>query len=314
MRLEGRALVVVLPGESAIACYDVAAGTEIFRAPTGSSPSDVCLSPDRRLLYLTVQGRPGTDPAAERVHAVDVFDLKKRKSVGSIPLGRHRRPHGIAVHSGGRLFVTCEEDGTLLILRLEDDSIHRTVLLEQSLPRAVAVSPDGRTAFTANAGSASVSGVDVMMGVVLRQLEVGGRPEGMAFSPDGRLLHVAMPDESAIVLVDAARIEEAGRIETGLCPVRLAVTPDGKRLLVLLHHGEALEILDTATQRRLSSIPIKGRPTDLVMSLDGAAAFVSCEGASKVDVVSQADARVVASLVTGGNPRAMLALALADVA
>ena len=313
MRLEGRALAVVLPRESTLACYDVAAGKEIFRAPTGSSPHDLCLSPDRRLLYLAVQGRPGTDPAAERVHAVDVFDLRKRTSVGSIPLGCHRRPHGIAIHSGGRLFVTCEEDGTLLILRLEDDSVHRTVLLDQSLPRAVVVSPDGRTAFTANAGSASVSGVDVMMGVVLRQLELGGRPEGMAFSPDGRFLHVAMPDQGAVVLIDAARIEEAGRIETGPCPVRVAVTPDGRRLFVLLHHGEALEVLDTTTHKRLSSIPIEGRPTDLVMSLDGAAAFVSCEGASKVEVVSPADARVVASLATGGSPGAMLPLALADV-
>jgi len=312
MRLEGRALAVVHGQESTLACYDVATGREIFRAPTGPCPHEACLSHDRRLLYVTGYGRPGTDPTAERGHAIDVFDLRRRTSVGSIPLGRHRRPHGIAVHSGGRLFVTCEEDETLLILRLEDDSLHHAVLLDQHLPRAVAISPDGRTAFTSNARSGSVSGIDVMMGVVLRTLEVEGRPEGMAFSPDGRILHVALPDQGSVVLVDTVRIEEAGRIETGPCPVQLAVTPDGGRLAVLLHHGEALEIADTATRKRTHTIPIGDRPTHLAMSPDGELAFASCEG-GRVDVVSLAEARIVTSLATGGSPGATFPLALAEV-
>lgn len=313
MRLDSRALAVVHGHESTLACYDVAAGREIFRAATGPCPQGACLSPDRRLLYVTGYGRPGTDPAVERGHAIDVFDLRRRSSVGSIPLGRHLRPIGIAVHSGGRLFVTCEDDETLVILRLEDDSLHHAVLLEQHLPRAIAVSPDGRTAFTANARSASVSGIDVMMGVVLRTLELEGRPEGMAFSPDGRVLHVALPEQGSVALVDAVRIEKAGQIETGPCPVQLAVTPDGGRLAVLLHHGKALEVLDTATRKKTHTIPIDGEPTHLAMSSDGELAFASCE-ADRVDVISLAEARIVTSLATRGRPEATVPLALADVA
>jgi YVTN family beta-propeller protein len=313
MRLDGRALAVVHGQESTLSFYDVAAGREIFRAPTGPCPKEACLSPDRRLLYVTGYGRPGTDPAAERGHAIDVFDLRRRTSIGSIPLGRHLRPIGIAIHSGGRLFVTCEVDETLLILRLEDDSLHHAVVLAEHRPRAVAVSPDGRTAFTANTGSASVSGIDVMMGVVLRTLEVGGRPDGIAFSPDGRTLHVTLPEQGSVVLVDAVRIEKTGEIETGPCPIRVAVTPDGARLAVLLHHGQALEIVDIAARKATHTVPIGDRPTDLAVSPDGELAFVSCEG-GRVEVISLADARIVKSLATGGRPEAMVALALADVA
>jgi DNA-binding beta-propeller fold protein YncE len=313
MRLDGRALAVVHGRESTLSCHDVAAGREIFRAPTGPCPKEACLSPDRKLLYVTGYGRPGSDPATERGHAVDVFDLRRRKSVGSISLGRHLRPIGIMVHSGGRLFVTCEDDETLLILRLEDDSLHHAVLLDQHDPRAIAVSPDGRTAFTANARSGSVSGIDVMMGVVLRTLELEGRPEGMAFSPDGRTLYVALPEAGAVVLVDAVRIEKTGVIETGPCPVRLAVTPDGGRLVVLLHRGKALEIVDTAARKRTHAVPIEGGPTHLAMSPDGELAFASCEE-GRVEVISLADARIVTTLATGGRPEATVPLALADLA
>jgi DNA-binding beta-propeller fold protein YncE len=313
MRLDGRALAVVHGQESTLSCHDVAAGREIFRAPTGPCPSGACLSSDRKLLYVTGYGRPGSDPATERGHAVDVFDLRRRKSVGSIPLGRHLRPIGIAVHSGGRLFVTCEDDETLLILRLEDDSLHHAVPLDQHHPRAIAVSPDGRTAFTANAGSGSVSGIDIMMGVVLRTLELEGRPEGMAFSPDGRTLYVALPEAGSVVLVDAVRIEKTGVIETGPCPVRLAVTPDGGRLAVLLHHGKALEIVDTAARKRTHAVPIEGGPTHLAMSTDGELAFASCEE-GRVEVISLVDARIVTTLATGGRPEATVPLALADLA
>jgi DNA-binding beta-propeller fold protein YncE len=313
MRLEGRALAVVHAHDSTLACYQVATGREIFRAPTGPRPRQACLSPDRRVLYVTGQGRPGTDPAAERGHAVDVFDLRRRKSVGSIPLGRHLRPVGIAVHSGGRLFVTCEDDETLVILRLEDDSLHHAVVLAGHQPRAVAVSPDGRTAFTANAGSASLSGIDVMMGVVLRTLDVGGRPEGMAFSPDGRTLLAALPEQGSVVLVDAVRIEKAGEIETGPGPVRVAAAPDGAWLAALLQQGRALEVVDVATRKVTSSVAIDDQPIDLAISPDGEVAFVSCEGGS-VEVVSLADSRILRTIETNGRPEATVPLALADVA
>jgi DNA-binding beta-propeller fold protein YncE len=313
MGLEGRALAVVHGEESTLACYDLAAGREMFRAPTGPRPQDACLSHDRRLLYVTGHGRPGTDPDAERGHAIDVFDLRRRKSVASIPLGRHLRPCGIAVHSGGRLFVTCEEDETLLVLRLEDESLHKAVPLAAHQPRAVAVSPDGRTAFTANSASGSVSGIDVMMGVVLRTLDLGGRPEGLAFAPEGGTLYVALPEQGRIALVDAARIEAVGEIETGPCPVRVAVTPDGARLAVLLHHGQALEIVDTATRQRTHTIPIDGPPTHLSLSHDGELAFASC-GGGRIEVVSLADARILRELATRGTLGATVPLTLAEVA
>ena len=100
-----------------------------------------------------------------------VVEGRARARVGTLGTGEFSRPHGIAADRGGRLFVTCEPQRTLLIYRLEDESFFHVVDIGQEIPHMVAVSPDGRTAFTANVGSGTLTAVDVMMGVVLRHVE-----------------------------------------------------------------------------------------------------------------------------------------------
>ncbi len=47
-------------------------------------------------------------------------------------------------------------------------------------PWGIAVSPDGRTGFTANGGSGDVSVIDIDSGRVRKRITVGGSPWGIA--------------------------------------------------------------------------------------------------------------------------------------
>jgi len=311
--LEGRALVVLHKLEASLGCYDVASGRELLRLATADFPHELCLSVDRRRLYVTEYGLSGVESEGEGGNTVAVFDLRARVRVGTLSTGEYRRPHGVAADAGGRLYVTSEPRRTLLIFRLEDQSFLHVVDVEQEIPHVVVVSPDGRTAVTANIGSGSLSAVDVMMGVVLRQVEVLERPEGMAFSPDGTLLYVANRESAAVSIIDAIKLETVGRIDTGQGPVRLAITPEGGRIAFPLFHENAVQIADTKAKAVTHTVPVGKQPAGVTMSADGELLFVSCEHERQVYVISVADGEILSTIATGEGPGAMACLDLAEV-
>ena len=312
--LEGRALVVLHRLEASLACYDVSSGREMFRLPTAEFPHELCLGPDRRRLYVTEYGLRGVESEGEGGSTIAVFDLRARERVGTLSTGEHRRPHGIAADRGGRLFVTCEAQRTLLIYRLEDGSFFHEVDIGQEIPHMVAVSPDGRTAMTANLGSGTLSAVDVMMGAVLRHVESLKGPEGMAFSPDGTLLYVVNGEGAAVSIVDPIKIRTVGRIDTGRGPVSIAITPDGGRIAFALFHEDAVQIADTQTRAVTQTIAVGKQPAGTTLSADGALLFVSCEHERKVYVIALADGEVLTTLSTGEGPDAMACLEITEVA
>jgi YVTN family beta-propeller protein len=312
--LEGRALVVVHTLEASLGCYDVSSGHELFRLPTTEFPHELCLGPERRLLYVSEYGLRDVESEGEGGRTVAIFDLRARARVGTLGTGEFSRPHGIAADRGGRLFVTCEPQRTLLVYRLEDESFFHVVDIGQELPHVVAVSPDGRTAFTANIGSGTLTAVDVMMGVVLRHVEVLERPEGMAFSPDGTLLYAANRESAAVSIVDAIKVETVGRIDTGQGPVRVAVTPDGGRIAFSLFHEDAVQIADTASRQVIRTIAVGRQPAGTTMSADGELLFVSCGLERTVYVIGLADGEVLTTISTGEGPDAMASLDLMEVA
>jgi YVTN family beta-propeller protein len=312
--LDGRALVVLHTLEASLVGYEVASGRERFRIPTGPFPHDMCLAPDRSRLYVTEYGVRTVESEGEGGNTVGIFALRRPERTATIGLGRYRRPHGIAVHSGGRLFVTSEPQRTLLILRTEDHSLLHAVDVEQEMPHVLALSPDGRTVFTGNLGSGTVSAVDVMMGTVLRHVKGLGRPESMAPSPDGLLLYVVNSESAVVTIVDAIRLEVVGGIETGRRPIRVAVTPDGRRLALALLDEDAIQILDARTRRVSATIPVGRRPNGTAVSADGRVLFVSCEDDRKVHVLGLDEGRVLATIPTGEGPGALVSLDQAELA
>jgi YVTN family beta-propeller protein len=305
-------LVVLHRLEASLGCYDVESGRELFRLPTADYPHELCLSPDRRRVYVTEYGLPGPESEGEGGNTVAIFDLRARMRAGTLSTRDYRRPHGVAADAGGRLYVTSEPRRSLLIFRLEDQSVLHVVDVEQECPHVVAVSPDGRTAMTANIGSGSLSAVDVMMGVVLRNVKVLERPEGMAFSPDGKLLYVVNRESDVVSVVDAVKLETVGRIDTGRGPVRIAISPEGNRIAFPLFHADAVQIADTKARAVAHTISVGKQPAGTTLSADGDVLFVSCEHERRVYVISMAKGEILSTIATGEGPDAMACLDSAE--
>lgn len=184
----------------------------------GQHPHSCAFGADGQHLYVSNWGS----------RSVTIIDTQRQRRVRDLTVGL--RPNDLTVAPDGRLFVACAGDNTVHVIttaKLEkpgDDpsparrlwegtrEIISTALYPQSpegsTPCSVAVSPDGKTLFVANADNNAVMVVDV----------------------SGALLEEAKRRGEQISLVN-------GFIPVGWYPSAVAVTPDNQTLLVATGKG-----------------------------------------------------------------------------
>jgi YVTN family beta-propeller protein len=202
---EGRHEVWALDGETLELRAKVA---------VGPYPHSCAVGADKRHLYVSNWGG----------RSVTIVDTAENRRVRDVTVGL--RPTDMALAPDGRLFVACAGDNTVHVIQtatLEQPpeaataarrlwagtrEIISTALYPQSpegsTPCAVAVSPDGKTLFVANADNNCVMVVDVSgatlgdkakqyaesISVVEGFIPIGWYPSAVAVSPDGGTLFV----------------------------------------------------------------------------------------------------------------------------
>lgn len=216
--------MAILPrGEKLCVCNEanneiwvVNAGTLALekRIATGEHPHSCVLGADHRHLYVSNWGSRN----------VSVLDLEKGRRVRELNVGI--RPNDMAIAPDGRLFVACAGDNTVHVIQTRQvesaeegpsptrripegtREIISTSLYpsspEGSTPDAVAVSPNGKTLFVANADNNCVAVVDISnatsedarrngesVSVVEGFIPAGWYPSAVAVSPDNQTLYVA---------------------------------------------------------------------------------------------------------------------------
>lgn len=179
----------------------------------GQHPHSVVIGGDGKHLYVTNWGS----------RSISIVDLAKHQRLRDITVGI--RPNDMALAPDGRLFVACSGDNSVHVIQtgqLEKpgDAAGPTRRLwegareviatslypqspEGSTPCGLAISPDGKTLFVANADNNSVMVADI----------------------SGNLMEEAQDHGEKIALVN-------GFIPTGWYPTAVAVTPDNKFLLI----------------------------------------------------------------------------------
>jgi YVTN family beta-propeller protein len=180
----------------------------------GAHPHSCVFGADERHLYVSNWGG----------RSVSIVDTGTNRRVRDLPVGI--RPNDMAVARDGRLFVACSGDNTVHVIqtkmmenagpeasparRLPENTreIISTSLYPQSpegsTPDGVAVSPDGKTLFVANADNNNVLVVDIStdlfedarrnresVSLVNGFIPVGWYPTAVCVGPDNKTLFVA---------------------------------------------------------------------------------------------------------------------------
>ena len=297
-----KTLLVLHKSAESLGFYDPVTGARRGETPVGTRPHEMVLSADGRLAYVTNYGVNSYTDVAPGGKTVSIVDLARREKVGEIDLGEFRRPHGIERGRSGRLYVTVDTPGSLLVL---DPSTRRVVArhdVGQSLPHMLALSHDEKRAWTANSGSGTVSALRLDAIDAPTHVPVGGVPMGLALSSDGRRLFVATRSGNEVVVIDTAGDAVTARIRVEGQPARLHFTRGDARLLVSLIQSGEVAVIDPGALREVHRFPAGAAAEGL--GLDGAGRFgyVSAQGDDKVVQFSLADWRKTLEIATAARP------------
>jgi 6-phosphogluconolactonase (cycloisomerase 2 family) len=167
-------------------------GSQATLSAASTGPAEIAFSPDGDALVVTEKA----------TSVIDVFPVLMDGSVGarfSLP-SSGATPFGFAFGHGGQFFVS-EAPGSSLTSYVVEDGQARlldpSVANHQGAACWVAVSPDGRFAYTANAATASVSAYAIGLEGELTLLDQDGlaaeteaAPVDMAISGNGRFLYI----------------------------------------------------------------------------------------------------------------------------
>jgi YVTN family beta-propeller protein len=210
---DGRMLYVSNEDTGYLSAVDLLKGAVRATVAVGSEPEGVAVSADDRIVYVTCETansiyvvdanamkvlaqipsgkRPRAIFLAEPAHrgyatdefgaALTVFSTDDYKVVKTISLGDPKvvRPMGIASTDGRRLYVTTGRFGALLEVDPDGGQILRTIDKVGQRPWGVALSRDGRKAYTANGPSGDISVIDLASGHIDARIAVGGSPWGI---------------------------------------------------------------------------------------------------------------------------------------
>lgn len=154
-------------------------------------------------------------------------------------------------------------------------------------------------AFVANAGSRSLSAVDLTKFALVRRIGVQAAPSQVLPHSERPAVYALMPEIGQVCQIDAATFAVTGKVYLGGPAISMRNSPDGKTLWVL--QPRSLARLDRDHLHPMQSIRLPGAAADFDLSRDGLAAIV-LRGDRRLALVRLDSGAVEHSCVTGPEP------------
>jgi YVTN family beta-propeller protein len=249
------------------------------------------------LARFGVKGHPGTSKGSP-------------VEVAFTPDGRHAWISNYSMYGKGygpEGLDTCTKgDGTSpsTVYRVDTRTfaIDRVVAVG-SVPKYVAVTPDGKTVLVTNWCSWDLSVVDAASGRQVARIPLGGKyPRGIAVSPDSRTAYIALMGSDRVVRVDLGARTVHPYARTGDGPRHIVESPDGRYLYVTNNGDGTVSKLDRATGRVLKWVRTGKEPRSMAISPDGGAVYSVNYESSTVTKLRTSDLGVVDEVRTDYHP------------
>jgi YVTN family beta-propeller protein len=298
------ALLVLNKSENVLAIVDPTTLEVVAKVGTGPIPHEVAASADGKLAVTTNYG------AHQDGTSLSVIDLVGQTELHRVELGTLRGPHGIAFYDG-KFWFTAEGSKEIARYDPATNKVDWVVEIGQERTHMVAIARDGRTIYTTNVSSDSVTVVDLKKGppgadVSKTVIAVRKGPEGMDLSPDGKELWVANSHDGSVSIIDTAtkKVTQTLDVKTRFSN-RLKFTLDGKLALITDMGSGDLLVIDAATRKEVKRMHLGKSVEGVFIAPDGGRAFVAETGENQVAVLDLKTLEVVKTFTTGNQPDGM---------
>jgi YVTN family beta-propeller protein len=278
-------LVVANKGDHTLGIVDPAAGRQVAVVEeSGVTGHEVAVSPDGRTAFVPIYGDSGVGAPGSDGRTLDVIDLVSRKRVSTLDLGAALRPHCAHFGADGRLYVSTELGDSITVIDA------KTLKIVDTIPTAheshmLALTRDGKRAYTSNVHAGSVSAIDLGARKVLAVIPVSAQAQRIALSADDRWVFTADQTAPRLAVIDTAKNAVARWVELPGIAFGTAPTPDGKRLLVALPGVRKLADVDLGSMQVVRTLDVPPTPQEIVVQPDGLVAYVSCDASHQIAVI-----------------------------
>ena len=290
-------IIVTNKSPSTATIIDVASGEALAVLPTGNNPHEVVLSANGQTAVVTDYGT-GQSPT------LTVIDVPAKRVVRTVSLGQYTRPHGIVYLPGDSLVaVTSESTQHVVIVAVASGEIRKAIPTQHQGSHMVAVTGDGRRAWTGDIGSNTVSELDLVAGTFLRSIDVPAQPEAINVTPDGREVWVGSNQTGKVSVVDPATGTVTTAAEGVSWPYRVLFTPDVATVVLPDLRNHEVRFLDRASRRELSRLSLPGAgPQGVIMTPDGRYLLESLSAQARVVVIDMRTRTIAGYIPAGQTP------------
>lgn len=305
-----KSLLALSKKDQTLAIVDPISLKVMARIPVGEDPHEVIASTDGKTAYVTIYG-------GGRFHEINVIDLVAQKPLVNVDTRPLFGPHGLVFVNGKAWFSA---EGSKAVGRYDPETGHLdwSMGTGQDRTHMIYVTADGKTVYTTNMGSGSVSILEEGMGQPGNTAAPAGGPheewkqtvvgvsrgsEGFDVTPDGRELWTASGQDGTISIVDLQEKKLTAKIDAKVLGAnRLKFTPDGKQVFISSLQSGDLTIFNTKSRKEVKRINLGRGAAGILMDSDGSRGFVACSADDYVAVIDLKTLEVTGRLDVGGVP------------
>jgi YVTN family beta-propeller protein len=291
-----------------ITIIDAATMKVVGSIKVGDNPHGLIASPDRRILYISVEG-------TNELVAVDIASnqVKSRVKVG-------RAPNEVSITRDGRfVFVPVRNDNAIDVV---DTSAMKVVdrMKTPAMPHNTYVSADGRHLYLGTMMGSRITVFDTATHKQIAEVSPGDWVRPIALSRDESLAYVALSKLHGFAVVDLKQKKTIRRVELPALPQGteippyetlthgLALTPDERELYVTSMAGRAVYAFSVPDLKQLAKIGVGRYPNWITISPDGRLVWVSNQLDDTVSAIDTRTKKVVAMISVGHEPKRLLAI------
>ncbi len=287
-------LLVANKGDHTLGIIDPEAGQQIATINEGGvTGHEVAASPDGKTAYVPIYGNSGVGSPGTDGRTIAVIDVAGRKVLKTLDLDKPLRPHcPVFGPQDGLLYVTTELGKSITVLDPATLRIVATIPTGQPESHMLAITHDGKRAYTSNVHVGTVSAIDLEARKVIAVIPVSKHAQRISLSEDDRWAFTADQTKPQLAVIDTATNKVTNWIPLPDLAYGTAPTLDGHWLLVTLPAAGKVAVVDLSTMKVEKTVDVPKSPQEVLVRPDDEVAYVSCHESRKVAAINLKDWKV----------------------